>query len=87
MKHACKFVTAVHGSIRFIPRAFQIFEKRGVELWTGGIFVVWKKKREAILPPSPLSIILKSILFKHVIEQHLLRISIFFELVSLSLSL
>lgn len=46
-----------------------------------------EKKREAILPPSPLSIILKSILFKHVIEQHLLRISIFFELVSLSLSL
>lgn len=51
-----KFVTAVHGSIRFIPHAFQIFEKRGVELWTDGIFVVRGKKKErneAFLPPPP----------------------------------
>lgn len=39
-----KFVTAVHGSIRFIPHAFQIFQKRRVELWTDGIFVWYGKK-------------------------------------------
>lgn len=70
MKHACKFVTAVHESIRFIPHAFQIFENAAVEL-------LWRMEflwRKSVSLPSFVSIVSKSYIVKERYEQHLVDI-------------